>query len=520
MIPRTPHLSAFLLPLLVLLACWMGAPAMADEDAATAGERLAALEAEYLEVADGFDDRAYAEQRRILMAIADLRTPAAQGVLRTWLQDYGAKGGRPRAVHLASALVKHGAPVDVDEAIRAVERRHDPVLIEALGSILAVMERPAALAHLAGPALQRGTPPVKAQIARALGQLPEAEATLPLLALLRHPDLRVRAEAMSALGQRGEPKALPMLMAFARHQDLRMRLGAIRALGNLGDPKALRVIHSAFEDEASRVVEAAALAAGRIGSSLSCPPLIAGLKREVGKNLRVADAFARALHRISGKQIGPDPDLWASWWETVKDQPFVRVDSVADGGTAAGGPRYYGFPVRSSYVVFVLDVSRSMGWNERLDTAKKELAKTIEHLPERTWFNILVYSDEVKSWRSELTPATDSWKKRAARFVKAQRPINGTNSHDALQRAFADDRVDTVFFLTDGHPSVGPVVDPDLLLATVRGWNRFRDIRIHTIALMRGVPPPLYAGREDPDRATRFMEELASDNGGRFELVR
>ena len=511
------HFPLLCLTALVLLAAFTR-PGIAGEEASRA-ETLADLERAFVAALPGTTDEARAERRRVLRAIADLDVPMAQMALRDLLVRYGGGGDRGRSLDILSALVRRGPSSDLDHAIRWVERARDPLLLESLSRVLAQAKRPETRTHLQEGALRRATPAVKAQIVRALGALGERDAAIALLPLLRQDNLRIRVETMGALGALQDERALPMLRVFTKPKDMRLRRAAARALGLLENVKALPALHALLDDEEARVGEAAAQAIGLIGSSESVPILIDGLERALAQDLRVADAFASALHRISGKANGTDVDLWRSWWETAKDKPFVRSDDPGPRGTVEG-PNYYGFPVRSSYVVFVLDVSRSMGWNGRLESARKELANTISKLPATTFFNILVYSDDVTSWKKQLVAAKTATKSSAVTFIRGRRPLNGTNSHDALRAAFADPKVDTIFFLTDGHPTVGGLVDPDLILAAIRNWNRYRDVRIHTIALMRGAPPSAFAGREDPKRATRFMEQLAEENEGKYREIR
>jgi hypothetical protein len=98
--------------------------------------------------------------------------------------------------------------------------------------------------------------------------------------------------------------------------------------------------------------------------------------------------------------------------------------------------------------------------------------------------------------------------------------VSGTNSHEGLRKAFEDPDVDTVFFLSDGHPTVGAVVDPERILADVREWNRWRRVRIHAIALLRGEPPAFAQAQEDATAASSFMRRLAEQNDGLFREVR
>ncbi len=215
-----------------------------------------------------------------------------------------------------------------------------------------------------------------------------------------------------------------------------------------------------------------------------------------------------------------DPEWWRAWWWTVKDRtPFTKAIRKP-GRKTVPGPSYYGFPVRSSKVVFVLDVSRSMGWNGRLDTAKKELIQTLAKLPRTTRFNLIAYSDRIWRWKPALTEAKPATVTRAIAFVRAQRALSGTNTYAALAAAFDDPDADTIFFLSDGHPSVGRVTDPDVILNVVRGWNRLRRVRVHCVALLKGLPPAAFRSIENADDSAAFMSHLAQDNGGRFRRVK
>jgi len=61
-------------------------------------------------------------------------------------------------------------------------------------------------------------------------------------------------------------------------------------------------------------------------------------------------------------------------------------------------------------------------------------------------------------------------------------------------------KVDTIFFLSDGSPTVGKVIDQDEIRAEVKKANSVRKIVIHTIAI--------------GDFRKNFMKSLAKENGG------
>ena len=62
--------------------------------------------------------------------------------------------------------------------------------------------------------------------------------------------------------------------------------------------------------------------------------------------------------------------------------------------------------------------------------------------------------------------------------------------------------IDTVFFLSDGMPTVGTWIDVEDILREVRDGNALRKVAIHTIAI----------GKFDKV----FMKRLAEENGGVF----
>ena len=83
--------------------------------------------------------------------------------------------------------------------------------------------------------------------------------------------------------------------------------------------------------------------------------------------------------------------------------------------------------------------------------------------------------------------------------------VGSTNIFDTLERAFADQDVDTIYLLTDGDPSAGRIKDVEGIAEEVRRWNRTRQIVIHCIGI--GTDSPL-------------LKRLAAENGGSYKFVR
>lgn len=470
------------------------------------------------------DDVAYTAEREALDAIADLDTPEARRTLRSLAvsEREGTGGDARRMALILSAITRRGDGPAFDFVVDAVETWRGASLFSALPRILGSATAPSARAIVRDVILRRGTVAIRAAAARALGAIGDRAAVLPLLEVLRDDDLLLRAEAISALGELKDESAVPALAVFLRGADPRLREACARALGVLGSAQALPSLVRALGDAVPRVVESAAGALALLapqGVAVSIPAIIDRWFQIHEKDDRVEDAFERALVRMTGADVGADPELWKSWWAANKDRPPAEVRRK-EAPTTVAGARYYGFGVRSDHVVFVLDVSRSMGWNDRLESARKELIQAIQHLRPRTRFSIVSFSDSAWPWSDELIAASPEAVKKAVRFVERLEPLSGTNSFEALRTAFKNDEVDSIYFLSDGHPSSGSIVDPDAILQQVRELNRWRRVRIHAIALLRGDPPPEFAALENPAEAERFMRRLAEENDGGFIEVR
>lgn len=512
-----------LLAALVLLAAAFGA---GPAPRGLAGPpRLGELVERYKATLGRHDDVAYASERETATAIADLDTPEARRALTALAvteRDLDAGCDAKRMAILLGALVRRGGASEFEFAIQTVEgsrcRGLDTALPRILGSVVASHSR----AYLRGVVLVKGTVAMRTAAAQAIGAICDQEALLPLLAVLREDHVLLRAEALFALGELHEDGAVPAMTVFLAGDDPRLREVAARALGVLGSAKAVPALVRALDDAEARVTESAANALALLapdGAAVSVPAILDRWAKTKGKDERLEDGFERALARITGVEMGGDPDLWRSWWAANKDRPPAEV-ARREAPTTVAGPRYYGFAVRSSRAVFVLDVSRSMGWNGRLELARKELVQVLERLPARTQFTIIPFSETAPAWSEKLLPATPDVVRRAVRFVERLEPIGGTNSFEALRAAFADDSVDSIFFLSDGYPSVGVVVDPDEILAQVREMNRWRRVRIHAIALVKGEPPPQFAELENVAAAQSFMRRLAEENEGKYVEIR
>jgi von Willebrand factor type A domain len=245
------------------------------------------------------------------------------------------------------------------------------------------------------------------------------------------------------------------------------------------------------------------------------PPLFERLDAEQG---RLRQDLVDALQDLTRLQF-PTSTAWRDWWQQERANFRIADRQPNDAERARDNSRkgakdtvsYWNLPVHSDRVTFVVDVSGSMaqpfgtGAGTRLDEAKRQLGRVLGLLGQKAKGNVVTFADSARGFAESLQPLDERRQKALAAFAEAMAAKGPTNVHDGLLRAFADPDVDTIFLLTDGRPSSGPVVDEEALLALVARWNLGRGVRIHTVAL---------GGR------SRFLERLAQQSGGNHTVAR
>jgi hypothetical protein len=173
--------------------------------------------------------------------------------------------------------------------------------------------------------------------------------------------------------------------------------------------------------------------------------------------------------------------------------------------------RFFGSVAYGNRFVFVLDVSGSMGDDNRYRAAASELIYSISQLRSDQHFAVLLFSNRMRTMldvhpsRLELVPATDRHKKQLEYWLASIRPNGWTDPRGALVAAIHLEP-DAIFLLSDGQfrlanqPELGPAA-----LALVQAENRNR-IPIHTVAFV-----------DLRSRAT--LQMMAAATGGSFRFV-
>jgi hypothetical protein len=226
-------------------------------------------------------------------------------------------------------------------------------------------------------------------------------------------------------------------------------------------------------------------------------PTPASLKRSVGQD--VPSQLPQA--------IPPPPGPPAHSSEASHSQVLSSVTHhVSPAGRAAGQggvtTAFFEVPAQGQRIVYAIDRSASMGPQQLLARAKRELLASLEQLGPDVQFQIILYNRVCVvlpiGGRSGLAPATPENRRRAAALLEAVHAEGGTDHVAALRQALSLGP-DVVYFLTDAAE-----LKPDQVRAVTR-LNRGRSI-IHVIELRKSA-------------ADSPLRTLAQENRGEYRLV-
>ncbi|MFV1958205.1 MAG: HEAT repeat domain-containing protein [Planctomycetota bacterium] len=321
-------------------------------------------------------------------------------------------------------------------------------------------------------------------------------ATQALIDLAQSKDNGTRILALEALGRQNTERGMLFLMAQLALPEWPLRAATIKGLSFYHDP---------------RVVQA----------------LLDGSKEETGSLQR---KYFAALARVVQESIPGTPEAWASFWKSNEEdlvkqwkerypfgEPYMGEVPDIPIDTSLGSTSFYGIQTNSKHIIFIVDVSGSMG-NEskknaqgdlKIDVARRELKKAIQSLSasdedERgaASFNIVLFGTLITVYKpGKMITATLSHKKKALAWIEENvQPQKGfahimTNIFDALEAAFnviSDKKdsknmergADTIFLMTDGMANRGRFfARRNVFLREVNRLNEKRKLTIHTIGV-------------------------------------
>ena len=400
-------------------------------------------------------------------------------------------------------------------------------------------------------------------VLKILAGHPSLEAKLELMRACGSMPNELRVHAVNAMAKDAELDLLDQLLDLLRDREPNVRIAACNAIGDALRPHvdetagaepsadvlaqrdlAIKKMAALLKrDKVWQVRSAAAFALANMRCKAVIPALIDGLDAELR---RKKDPWAmdvrlhKLLEGLTGQSVargGIAP--WKAFWKqegasfTVRPKPEPGEEPAQDNRY----DKFFDLTIESDRVLFVLDFSGSMAEPAELKatgttaaggtgtkTTKAELVvaelkKLVMSLPDGALCNFVVFSEDVRIWRAEgsrpaLVELDDEARDELlGSFLDGLRPQGPTNLYGALEAAlgfggrglydkYYAAGFDTLYVITDGAPTAGPVTDKEEIRRRVREANNLRKIAIHCIT---------FGDQND----TAFLKPLAEENGGR-----
>ena len=161
-------------------------------------------------------------------------------------------------------------------------------------------------------------------------------------------------------------------------------------------------------------------------------------------------------------------------------------------------------------VVFVVDTSGSMAEQGKMDKARAALLYGVRILRPQDRFNVISFAGEERLMEAGLIAANDKGRQRGEEFVKALKPVGGTNINGSLLASLAQftednrERPKIIVFMTDGLPTVG-TTNVAQIVENVRKASK-PGVRLFTFGVGYDVN-------------TALLDKLAAENGGMADYV-
>ena len=344
-----------------------------------------------------------------------------------------------------------------------------------------------------------------------------------LAGLMRSKDPSVLRASFAAYARlmAGEEQCYELLERTAYSREEARRVAAAAGLGVLRDDASFELVTELLDDSSTSVRREALASLISMRRRDGVALLIERLEAETG---RYKLDVARALRLLTGRDQGESAARWRAFWRAegedfelptaadahAAEDSRTKRDNKKDPGEARSAT-FYGHRIRSERVLFVVDASQSMkhkvrGGKTRFEVAREQLISAFEDMPDGTLFNIIFFDGAITSWQDQLVPLHDESRQEAGEFVRKKKLVFATWIYDALEEAFRDPLVDTIYFLSDGQPYGGQIDDSAIIREEVRRWNSARRIRIHSVSI--------------GERTGALGAWLAEDSGGRHERVK
>jgi HEAT repeat protein len=343
-----------------------------------------------------------------------------------------------------------------------------------------------------------------------------------------------RACCAEALGRIDQPEAVAALIARAsREIEPGVRIAIADALASrvATNEEAKKALLPWLEGGTWGSRMAAAQAVTNTRDKKLIPVLIKMLRGASARMKYEIDLCLKSL--TGGVTRRGEFTAWEHWWEQNENEVLAGtyVPTPADKDEGPGVTTFYGIPLHSTKVVFIIDVSLSMKdpttWKPEItdnvdkidgeraiDVARYELRKIVRKLPEGANFDVIGMYGRLSLLSEKWVSAVNNERERAVKFINALEIKTGTDVHAALMRALdfsggnwntspREDSIDTIFLLSDGMPSVGTVPRSEIA-DRILDAARFKRIAITTVALAA------------PKEGRELLKKISDGTGGLY----
>ena len=433
-------------------------------------------------------------------------------------------------------------------------RRHEPVWTRIVVAV-AAFTNSQRVTFLGRELLTSKSPKVMVAILDALENTSDKKIVSLAGKLVHHKDPGVQVAAMGLLYNQGGSREKKLFEKGMRNRAWQVRLLSLRTLARLKHRKIIDYSIKALDDPEPKVqVNAVRILLDRGGREVIMP-LILHIDKASG---RVKDDIVDALTRLTGKDLGPSTFQWEGWWEqkgkTIKTltrgsaEAFSTLkEKLAE---EANTVSYHGLRILSDRFIFIFDSSESMKekyvppeqrednlgkpgekgrtvvadpldpaskaqkdpLQTKLAVAQKNLKKVLNGLKDGKRFDIIQFESIITDFiRLKLEKEPDKLavlniesRQKALAFVDQARPQGQTYMLRALETAFKNEEVDTIYLLSDGAPTPPETAGMNVILERLRKLNRLRSVKINTI------------GFDLKEKEKEFLRTMADEHFGVF----
>jgi len=385
----------------------------------------------------------------------------------------------------------------------------------------------------------------------AVGRLRTREATQTVLKQAQASfNLRYRARLIEALGSVRTATAVTGLVEILQKASREVEaLAAVRALRAIGvpTPEAVPALVAALGSDYRQIRTSAALALAEMDCRDNTASIIDAMK---GLGGQPCWDLNEALKILTGVDKHASSDAWKEWWSRNRDAVLAgtyKPDMQEKAGVAGSTTTFYGVPVVSTSVAFVVDTSGSMWeparWvpgkdddgkalglklagNLKINVAQYELKKVLLRMPVDSTVMLIFFDGAVRVQAGGPVRLTESKRKMLVDLVDGIKTPGGmTNLWGAVTRAqsyagdasvpsLKKDGIDTIYALTDGVPTVG-VSEKGKFLKRYSYLNHYLQVRVHTLEITQD-PASKKPGDDEEKEAKPLLEGLAEEANGKF----